>query len=239
VRIDKYLAHAGYGSRNDCKQLLKDKAVQIDGVLVKDAKTKVDIQAQVVTVRGTVAEYKEFIYLMMNKPGDCLSATKDKSGRTVIDLLSEDYLKYAPVPAGRLDRDTEGLMLLTNDGALVHGIISPKKEVYKRYVAKISGELTEEGKAKLESGVQILDGQNEPFTTKPAKVEMLGDGLVGIEIAEGKFHQVKRMFASVGCKVTYLKREAIGALELDPALGLGECRELTEEELGLIKDIKK
>jgi len=235
VRIDKLLAHTGFGSRTDVKKLLKEKAVKIDGVLVKDAKYKVNLENEVVTVYDEVVRYREFVYLMMNKPQDCLSATKDKSGRTVLDLLSEEYLSFDVVPAGRLDRDTEGLMLLTNDGALVHEIISPKKEVYKRYVAQISGELTDEGIAKLESGVEILDGTGEPFVTKPAKVTDLGANCVSIEITEGKFHQVKRMFAKVGCKVVYLKREAIGALELDPDLGLGEYRELTASELRTFK----
>ena len=236
MRIDKLLAHTGFGSRNDVKKLLKEKAVQIDGDIVKDAKVKVDATKQRVTVYGEAVHYREFVYLMMNKPQDCLSATRDKSGRTVIDLLGDDYLLFDVVPAGRLDRDTEGLMLLTNDGALVHEIISPKKDVFKRYLARISGELTADGIALLEAGVQILDGQNEPFTTLPAKVENLGEGLVRIEITEGKFHQVKRMFASIGCKVIYLKREAIGALELDPALPLGSYRELTDAELKLFKN---
>ena len=236
MRIDKLLAHSGFGSRTDVKKLLKEKAVKIDGVLIKDAKIKVDLNNQLVTVYDEEVRYREFVYLMMNKPQDCLSATKDKSARTVVDLLSEEYQSFDVVPAGRLDRDTEGLMLLTNDGALVHGIISPKKDVYKRYVAEISGTLTAEGIAQLESGIQILDGTGEPFMTKPAKVKDLGGGFVSIQITEGKFHQVKRMFASIGCKVVYLKREAIGALELDPSLGLGEYRELTDIELGIFKN---
>ena len=235
MRIDKLLAHTGFGSRTDVKKLLKEKAVKVDGATVADPKYKVDAKNQSVTVHDEAVFYREFVYLMMNKPKDCLSATQDKSGRTVVDLLSGEYQTYGVVPAGRLDRDTEGLMLLTNDGGLVHSLISPKKDVFKRYAAKISGSLTQESIAKLEAGVTILDGQNQPFTTLPAKIKDLGDNWVQVEITEGKFHQVKRMFASVGCKVTYLKREAIGALELDPALKLGEYRELTEAELGIFK----
>ena len=142
-------------------------------------------------------------------------------------------------PAGRLDRDTEGLVLLTNDGKLAHEIISPKKDVFKRYVAHVTGELTDASINQLEAGVEILDGNNDAFMTKPAKVKVLGpvDNLTAVEICitEGKFHQVKRMFASVGCKVVYLKRLAIGGLELDESLALGEYRELTDKELDCLK----
>lgn len=238
LRLDKLLSHTGYGTRTEVKKLLKSKAVKIDGVLVKDAKVKVDPNKQCITVYDDIVEYREFVYLMMNKPQDCLSATRDREYRTVIDLLDEYYLTFDLSPAGRLDRDTEGLVLLTNDGKLAHEIISPKKDVFKRYVAHISGILTQEAVESLSSGVEILDGNNDVFRTKPAKVRILnqlGD-LTEVEICitEGKFHQVKRMFASVGCKVVYLKRLAIGELELDESLQLGEYRELTDEELALL-----
>lgn len=240
LRLDKLLAHTGYGTRTEVKKLLKSKAVKVDGTVVKDAKQKVDLTTQTVTVFDEVVEYREFVYLMMNKPQNCLSATRDRDYRTVIDLLDEEYLMFDVAPAGRLDRDTEGLVLLTNDGKLAHEIISPKKDVFKRYLAHVSGELTEESVKQLEVGVEILDGNNDAFITKPAKIKVLGavDDLTAVEICitEGKFHQVKRMFASVGCKVMYLKRLAIGALELDESLALGEYRELTEEELALLKD---
>ena len=238
LRLDKLLSHIGYGTRTEVKKLLKSKAVKIDGLLVKDAKVKVDPNKQCITVYDDIVEYREFVYLMMNKPQDCLSATRDREYRTVIDLLDEYYLTFDLSPAGRLDRDTEGLVLLTNDGKLAHEIISPKKDVFKRYVAHISGILTQEAVESLSSGVEILDGNNDVFRTKPAKVRILnqlGD-LTEVEICitEGKFHQVKRMFASVGCKVVYLKRLAIGELELDESLRLGEYRELTDEELALL-----
>lgn len=243
VRLDKLLAHTGYGTRTEVKKLLKSKAVKIDGVIVKDAKVKVDPNQQCVTVYDEVVEYREYIYLMMNKPQNCLSATRDRDYRTVIDLLDEYYLMFDLAPAGRLDRDTEGLVLLTNDGKLAHEIISPKKDVFKRYVTRISGDLTDEAIQQLCSGVEILDGNGDSFVTKPAKVRLLdrkGD-LTEVEICitEGKFHQVKRMFASVGCKVVYLKRLAIGELELDESLALGEYRELTEEELNLLSFANK
>lgn len=239
MRLDKLLAHTGYGTRTEVKKLLKSKVVKVDGVVVKDAKQKVDLSQQVVTVFDEIVEYREFVYLMMNKPQNCLSATRDRDYRTVIDLLDDYYLMFDVAPAGRLDRDTEGLVLLTNDGKLAHEIISPKKDVFKRYIAHISGELTESSMKQLELGVEILDGNNEAFVTKPAKVKVIGtvNDLTAVEICitEGKFHQVKRMFASVGCKVVYLKRLAIGSLQLDETLALGEYRELTEEELAYLK----
>ncbi|MDO4924385.1 MAG: 16S rRNA pseudouridine(516) synthase [Turicibacter sp.] len=239
MRLDKLLAHTGYGTRTEVKKLLKSKVVKVDGVVVKDAKQKVDLSQQVVTVFDEIVEYREFVYLMMNKPQNCLSATRDRDYRTVIDLLDDYYLMFDVAPAGRLDRDTEGLVLLTNDGKLAHEIISPKKDVFKRYIAHISGELTESSMKQLELGVEILDGNNEAFVTKPAKVKVIGtvNDLTAVEICitEGKFHQVKRMFASVGCKVVYLKRLAIGSLQLDETLALGEYRELTEEELACLK----
>ena len=238
LRLDKLLAHTGYGTRTEVKKLLKSKEVKVDGVVVKDAKVKVDLSKQCVTVFDEVVEYREFVYLMMNKPQDCLSATRDQRYRTVIDLLDDYYLMFDVAPAGRPDRDTEGLVLLTNDGKLAHEIISPKKDVYKRYVAHVTGELTDEKLNQLETGVEILDGTGEVFSTKPAKVKILqkNDEWTEVEICitEGKFHQVKRMFASVGGKVIYLKRLAIGGLELDESLELGEYRELTDEELALL-----
>lgn len=239
MRLDKLLAHTGYGTRTEVKKLLKSKVVKVDGVIAKDAKQKVDLSKQVVTVFDEVVEYREFVYLMMNKPQNCLSATRDRDYRTVIDLLDDYYLMFDVAPAGRLDRDTEGLVLLTNDGKLAHEIISPKKDVFKRYVAHVTGELTDVSINQLEAGVEILDGNNDAFMTKPAKVKVLGpvDNLTAVEICitEGKFHQVKRMFASVGYKVVYLKRLAIGGLELDESLALGEYRELTDKELDCLK----
>lgn len=243
MRLDKLLSHTGYGTRTEVKKLLKSKAVKIDGVIVKDAKVKVNPNEQCVTVYDEPVDYREYVYLMMNKPQNCLSATRDRDYRTVIDLLDDYYLMFDVAPAGRLDRDTEGLVLLTNDGKLAHEIISPKKDVFKRYIAHISGSLTDESIEQLCSGVEILDGNGDAFLTKPAKVRLLGQkgDLTEVEICitEGKFHQVKRMFASVGCKVVYLKRLAIGDLELDESLALGEYRELTEEELALLTFVNK
>ena len=239
MRIDKFLAHTGHGTRAEVKKLLKQRAVQVDGVMIKDAKLKINPQNQVITVYDETVFYREYVYLMLNKPQNYLSATTDRNYQTVIDLLDEDYRLFDVVPAGRLDRDTEGLVLLTNDGKLVHEIISPNKEVYKRYLAHLTGDLTNEAIEKIQQGIEILDGKGDLFLTKPAHVKVLTKEealtIVEIQITEGKFHQVKRMFAHVGCKVVYLKRLAIGQLELDANLPLGAYRELTQSELADLK----
>ncbi len=235
MRLDKFLAHTGFGTRKEVKQLLKSKAVTVDMDVKVDPKYQVDPATQSIKVYDEEVSYKEYVYFMMNKPDGYLSATSDARYQTVTDLLHADDLKYEVFPAGRLDRDTEGLVLLTNDGQLSHEIISPKKDVFKTYLAHITGDLTEESRQALETGVEIFDGQDQKFVTKPARVNVLtksdGHTEVEISITEGKFHQVKRMFASVGCKVIYLKRLSIGALTLDETLALGEYRELTEAEL--------
>ncbi len=239
MRLDKFLAHTGFGTRKEVKQLLKAKAVKVDEVVKTDAKQQVNPETNIIKVYDEVISYKSEVYFMMNKPGDYLSATSDARYQTVIDLLHAKDLIYDVFPAGRLDRDTEGLVLLTNDGQLAHEIISPKKDVFKTYVAHVTGELTMEDVAALESGVEVRDGNDHEFLTKPARVKILNtsDDITEVEISitEGKFHQVKRMFASVGCKVVYLKRLSIGALQLDESLALGEYRELTEAELALLQ----
>ena len=239
MRLDKFLAHTGFGTRKEVKQLLKSKAVTVDGEIKTDAKYQVKTQEQCVKVYDELVLYKEYVYFMMNKPGGYLSATSDARYQTVTDLLHADDLKYEVFPAGRLDRDTEGLVLLTNDGQLSHDIISPKKDVFKTYLAHLTGDLTEESRQKIEAGVEIFDGQDQLFLTKPARVQVMSQTdeltIVTISITEGKFHQVKRMFASVGCKVVYLKRLSIGTLALDEGLALGEYRELTESELLILQ----
>ncbi|MCL1991255.1 MAG: pseudouridine synthase, partial [Defluviitaleaceae bacterium] len=184
---------------------------------------------------GDALFYQPFAYLMMNKPQGYLSATSDGKQATVMALLAASDRRWDLSIAGRLDKDTEGLLLLTNDGQFLHDVITPKKKVYKKYVAHIEGVLTEQAKCALETGVTIKDGKNMTFTTAPARVRILADGEVEIDICEGKFHQVRRMFASVGCQVVYLKRKAIGNLMLDADLKLGAYRPLSEEELHEIK----
>ncbi|USK32974.1 rRNA pseudouridine synthase [Bacillus sp. F19] len=237
MRIDKLLSNIGYGSRKEVKQLLKTGAVKADGVTIKDAKTHVDPAEQRITVHGETVDYKEHIYLMLNKPGGYLSATEDSVQETVIDLLEMEDAVYKPFPVGRLDKDTEGLLLLTNDGQLSHQLLSPKKHVPKTYYASILGKVTEEDAAAFKQGVELDDG----YVTKPASLVILSadeQSEIHITITEGKFHQVKRMFEAVGKKVTYLKRISMGPLLLDESLELGEYRELTEEEVEALQYAK-
>ncbi|MED1469414.1 pseudouridine synthase [Bacillus salipaludis] len=237
MRIDKMLANLGYGSRKEVKQLLKSGAVKVNDVVVKDAKQHVEPNQETVTLNGEVIEYKEFIYLMMNKPQGVLSATEDNSCETVIDLLELEDQVYEPFPVGRLDKDTEGLLLITNDGQLAHRLLSPKKHVPKTYFAVIDQEVTEEDVRDFGHGVTLDDG----YKTKPGELKILKSGLrsdIELTITEGKFHQVKRMFEAVGKKVVYLQRISMGPLALDETLELGEYRELTEEEVELLMEFQ-
>lgn len=235
MRIDKMLANLGYGSRKEVKQLLKSGAVKVDDAVVKDAKQHVNPETEIVTLNGEIIEYKEFIYLMMNKPPGVLSATEDNNDETVIDLLELEDQVYEPFPVGRLDKDTEGLLLITNDGQLAHRLLSPKKHVPKTYFAVIDQEVTEEDVKAFAQGVVLDDG----YKTKPGDLKILKSGIrsdIELTITEGKFHQVKRMFQAVGKRVVYLQRISMGPLALDETLELGEYRELTDEEVELLKE---
>ena len=231
MRLDKFLAHGTGYSRTDVKKFLKQNQVKIDGAVITSPGFQVDLAQCVVTLFDEEVIYQKHVYLMMNKPTGYLSATKDGKDVTVMDLIDEYYHRFDLSIAGRLDKDTEGLLILTNDGQFLHQVISPKKRIYKKYLAHIEGELTAEAMEKLTQGVTIKDGKNVPFKTQAARVHKIDENMVEIEICEGKFHQVRRMFASVDCFVVDLKRLAIGNLQLDPYLELGECRELESEEL--------
>lgn len=233
MRIDKLLANMGYGSRKDVKILLKQGVVRVDDQPVKDAKRQVNLEAERVTVQGEVVEYKPFVYLMMNKPAGVISATEDKVESTVVDLIDPSYAHYELFPVGRLDKDTTGLLLLTNDGAFNHALMSPRKHVDKVYVAEVDGEMTTDDVRHFAEGVELEDG----YTTKPARLELISKSgrrsTVRLTLSEGKYHQVKRMIAAVGKHVERLERVQIGALELDPTLEPGAYRELSEEEVDL------
>jgi len=231
MRLDKFLAHVTGNSRSDVKKFLKQKEVRVDGEVVTSPGFHVEVDRHVVTMFEDELFYQKYVYIMMNKPQGYLSATSDGRDATVMELLDTHYDRFDLSIAGRLDKETEGLLILTNDGQFLHQVITPKKQVYKKYLAQIEGELTKEGIFALENGVVIKDGKDNLFTTAKARVTVMTGGEVEIEICEGKFHQVRRMFASVGCKVIYLKRLAIGGLALDTYLELGEYRELSEEEL--------
>lgn len=237
MRLDKLLSNMGYGSRKEVKQLLKQKAVTVDGTPVKDASMHVDPDKQDVSVYNERVIYTEFVYYMMNKPPGVLSATEDVRDATVIDLLEPHHQHFEPFPVGRLDKDTEGLLLLTNDGGLAHNLLSPKKHVPKVYYAQIDGVVTEADGEAFARGVTLDDG----YVTKPGKLVILKSAQqseIELTIQEGKFHQVKRMFEAVGKRVVYLKRLSMGNLQLDESLELGEYRELTPEELASLQNRK-
>jgi 16S rRNA pseudouridine516 synthase len=238
MRIDKLLANVGFGSRKEVKKILRAGAVKANGKIVTDGKIHVDPNHDEITVYGETVKYKEFIYLMMNKPAGVISATEDVYDQTVTDLLDIDDAIYKPFPVGRLDKDTVGLLLLTNDGQLAHQLLSPKKYVPKTYYAVVRGSVTKTDQEQFSEGVELDDG----YVTKPAKLKILRSGEIQSEIeltiTEGKYHQVKRMFEAVGKKVVYLKRLSMGPIQLDKDLLEGEYRELTDEEITLLKELQ-
>ena len=236
MRLDKFLANSGIGTRKEVKIILKKGKIKVNEKIVKDAKIQVDEIKDDVKLEGEKITYKPFVYIMMNKPSGVISATEDGKHKTVIDLLCEKYKNYKVFPVGRLDIDTEGLLLLTNDGVLAHNLLSPKKHVDKKYYVELKEPLTIEKKKILENGIKL----EENFVTKKAKIEIIDKdedievNSVFITISEGKFHQVKRMFKFVENEVLYLKRVKMGKLLLPENLKLGEYRELSEEEMDLI-----
>lgn len=226
MRIDKYISNCGYASRKDVKKLIKNGVVTINGTVCKKAEQQVDENSEV-CVEGNKLVYREFVYLMLNKPQGYISAVYDKKYPVVTDLVDEEYVHFEVFPVGRLDIDTEGLLILSNDGQFAHEMTSPKKNIYKRYFARLD-------KPMEEKDIEIFAGGMEfkEFTAKPAKLEITDNPEeVYIEIAEGKFHQVKRMCERVGKRVVYLKRVAIGGLTLDETLKIGQIKELTKEDL--------
>ncbi|CAM3515561.1 pseudouridine synthase [Marinicrinis lubricantis] len=235
-RLDKVLVHMGCGSRSEIKKLAKQKQIEVNGQVVTDTGMKVNPAQDQITVCGKFVHYREFIYMMLNKPQGVISATEDARDRTVLDLLEPWVQAFQPFPVGRLDKDTEGLLLLTNDGKLAHELLSPKKHVEKTYEVEAAGELTEQEIRQLEEGITLDDG----YVTLPAKAHILsaaeGTTKLHLTITEGKFHQVKRMLRAVGSEVTFLKRISMGPLRLDDALPIGHYRELTDEEITALKE---
>lgn len=236
MRLDKFLSHTGYGSRKDVKQLLKKKNVQVNGMIFTKGDHILDLGRDAVLVDGEPVHYQKYIYLMLHKPAGYLSATEDSVQKTVIDLLDEDSRRFEPFPVGRLDKDTEGLLLITNDGELAHFLLSPKKHVKKTYYAEVKGVMDEKDIVAFEEGIILEDG----YECLPASLEIISctdkNSQVKITIEEGKFHQVKRMVLACGKEVTYLKRLTMGSLKLDDMLKLGEFRPLTEQELNDLKE---
>ena len=230
MRIDKFLADNSIGTRKEIKAIIKAGRILVNDKQVSDPGMHIDPEKDEVICDGSVITYERFHYYMLNKPAGVVSSTREGASVTVVELLSDEGVKNLS-PIGRLDKDTVGLLLLTDDGALLHDLISPSKHVGKEYLVVPEHSLTDDDLKKLEEGVDI--GDDKP--TIPAKAHMEEDGLHLI-IYEGRFHQVKRMLEAVGNKVTYLKRLKMGELSLDPDLGEGEYRKLTPEELELIKN---
>ena len=234
VRLDKFLANMGVGTRSEVKNLIKSKKITIDDVIVTSPDMKIDLEHNIVKASGIVVSYIEYEYYMLNKPAGVISATEDKHCSTVIDLI-KDSNKKDLFPVGRLDKDTEGLLLITNDGDLAHDLLSPKKHIPKTYYAKVAGHMDAAVINVFKEGVDI--GEDKP--TLPAELKILNSNEVSeieLTIYEGKFHQVKRMFEAVGSKVLYLKRISMGNLQLDNSLELGEYRALTLDELKTLKE---
>ncbi|SHJ70161.1 ribosomal small subunit pseudouridine synthase A [Clostridium cavendishii DSM 21758] len=233
-RLDKVLSNLGYGTRKELKQIIKKGYVKVNNIIVKDNGLQIDPEKDIIHVNDEEVIYREFIYLMMNKPDGVISATFDNRDETVIDLLCYEHQVFEPFPVGRLDKDTVGLLLLTNDGDLNHKLISPKWHVDKVYYAEINMPIDEADIKAFKDGV-ILDDGYKCMEAELEIIENLQDSArVKVTVQEGKYHQVKRMFESRGKKVVYLKRTNFGNLALDESLEEGEYRELTQEELDIL-----
>ena len=225
MRLDKFLKDTGFGSRKEVKILIKQKRISVNDTLISNEGFSINEEKDIVKVDNVVVKYVKYVYIMLNKPKGVVSATVDNVHSTVIDLIN-DYKYLELFPVGRLDIDTEGLLLITNDGVLSHNLLSPKKHVDKTYLLYTNEPLSENDMKQLEDGV-YLDSE----LTLPAKIEKVNRLEYLLTIHEGKFHQVKRMIESVGKKVTYLKRVSFGPLILDSDLPLGSYRMLTEDEI--------
>ena len=240
MRLDKFLVACAVGSRTEVKNFLKAGRVTVNGKKEKSAKLQINEDTDEICFDGQKLDYEEFVYYMMNKPQGVISATEDPKHKTVLDLL-DDYARAKEVfPVGRLDIDTHGLLLLTNDGKLAHALLSPKRHVDKTYLARINGVMTDADVETFAQGVPLKD-----FTCQPAKLELVSidrekdQSLVRVTIAEGKFHQVKRMVAYCGKEVADLQRLTMGTLTLDEELKRGEWRRLSKEELeGLLESVQ-
>lgn len=233
-RLDKIIASTGKFSRREVKNLIRQGRVLVDGVPARSAEEKADPETVRITVNGELLTYRRYTWVMMNKPAGYLSATEDGRGATVLDLLPQELQRQGLFPVGRLDKDTEGLLLLTNEGGLAHDLLSPRHHVDKVYYARVAGRLTEEDRRAFEQGITLEDG----LVCMPAGLEILSAGEESeahVTLREGKFHQVKRMLASRGKPVTYLERIRMGNLTLDENLPRGGYRFLLPEEVDCLR----
>ena len=232
-RLDKIIASQGQYSRSDVKKLVKQGRVTLDGAAVKSSDIKADPEKAVIAIDGRVLGYKKHLYIMLNKPKGVISATEDPTQPTVIDLVPKELRREGLFPAGRLDGDTTGFVLITDDGDFAHRILSPKNHIMKTYIATLQRELTEADIEAFRNGIELKDGT----LCLEAQVSAVAGTvpMAQVKICEGKYHQVKRMFAALGNKVLELRRIKMGELSLDEKLSEGQCRELTQEELILIE----
>lgn len=227
-RLDKILAARGSLSRNDVKKIIKNGGVSINGVAVKDCAFKVDLSTDELSVNGETISLKEHIYIMMNKPKGILCVSSDPKERTVIDIVPPELMKKGLFPAGRLDKDTTGFVLITDDGAFAHRLLSPKNHIKKIYIARLAEPLADGAEERFKNGVTLSDG----YKCLPAEIQMNGERTVAtVTLREGKYHQIKRMFAANGNSVLELNRIMMGDLELDENLQPGQCREILPSEM--------
>ena len=242
-RLDKLLAHEGLGSRKDIRKLLRKYEVLVNGSRTYDPSTQIDPDTDTISVDGEEINLHQHVYLMMNKPQHYVCSTKEGDHETVFDLLDDSlrtpYLQEKLHLVGRLDMDTEGLLLFTTDGELTHRLISPKSHISKTYLCGLEHPETAEHQAEIakefEEGIEVGPEDNEAsFTCQPAQIKWIDERTAHLTIYEGKYHQVKRMFAAVGNKIVYLKRISMGQLKLDESLALGEYKELSESDLQLL-----
>ena len=233
-RLDKLIASQGRFSRREVQELIKSGAVKVNGITVRDRGAKSDDEKDIICVNGEQLDFQRFVYIMLNKPKGVVSATNDKNEKTVIDLVPKEFKGRNLFPAGRLDITTTGFVLVTDDGDFAHRILSPKNHIEKTYEARLAESVTEGQLEAVRNGIELKDGTK----CLPAKVTVLADGekpLVEIKICEGKYHQIKRMFAAAGNGVIELKRTQMGRLTLDPSLKEGECRLLDAHEVQKIE----
>ncbi len=233
IRLDKYLSDMKLGTRSEVKNYIKKGRVEVNGEVIKANDFKIKLCSDIVTFDSKDVKYVEYEYYMLNKPQGVISASYDKRDSTVVELIT-GRVREDLFPIGRLDKDTEGLLIITNDGALTHNLLSPKKHIPKTYFAKIEGKVIEEDVLAFSNGVYI----EEDLKTLPSTLKIINSGEISeiyLTIYEGKFHQVKRMFEAIGKKVVYLKRISMGSLNLDENLSLGEYRPLTIEEINSLK----
>ncbi|MDN5303618.1 MAG: rRNA pseudouridine516 synthase [Fusobacteriaceae bacterium] len=228
MRLDKYLTECGIGTRSEVKNIIKNGKIKVNNIIIKNYNTKINENKDTISYNDNILEYKEFRYYVLNKPSGVITATDDKKYKTVLDILPDFVIKKNLFPVGRLDIDTEGLLLLTNDGKFAHSLLSPKKHVEKTYEVHLKNEIFDKEIFELENGVRILDD----YLTKPAKVEKLENKKILLTITEGKFHQVKEMLRAVNNEVIYLKRIKFANLSLEKLnISIGEVIEINKEDI--------